>query len=137
VSKRLLLISSSALYGSGYLDHAAVEIRDLLGEGPRRVLFIPFALADWDAYAERAKERFALLGHALDSVHQTKDARAAVESDEALFVGGGKAFGRRRSLRERRPREFKTRAKRRSLCLRRSGTRHLGRARARSSPARR
>lgn len=92
MSKRLLLISSSVLYGSGYLDHAAEEIRDLLGEEPRRVLFIPFALADWDAYAERARERFALLGYALDSVHQAEDARAAVESAESLFVGGGNTF---------------------------------------------
>lgn len=92
MSKRLLLISSSALYRSGYLDHAAEEIRDLLGERPRRVLFIPFALADWDAYAKRARERFALLGYALDSVHQTEDPRATVESAEAFFVGGGNTF---------------------------------------------
>jgi len=40
--KRLLLISNSTLYGSGYLVHAEKEIRDFLG-AVRRVLFIPFA----------------------------------------------------------------------------------------------
>ncbi len=92
MSKRLLLISSSTVYGSGYLDHAAEEIRDLLGAASRRVLFIPFALADWKAYAQRARERFRLLGYQLDSVHEAGDARAAVESAEALFVGGGNTF---------------------------------------------
>ena len=29
--KRILLISNSTLYGSGYLDHAESEIRDFLG----------------------------------------------------------------------------------------------------------
>jgi peptidase E len=37
--KRLLLISNSALYGSGYLDHAEKEIRNFLG-AVRRVLLL-------------------------------------------------------------------------------------------------
>ena len=43
--KRLLLISSSTLYGSGYLDHAEAEIRDFL-PGAVRLAFVPFALRD-------------------------------------------------------------------------------------------
>ena len=38
--KRVLLISNSTLYGSGYLDHAETEIRDFLGN-VSEVLFIP------------------------------------------------------------------------------------------------
>ena len=30
IDKRILLISNSTLYGSGYLDHAETEIRDFL-----------------------------------------------------------------------------------------------------------
>ncbi|MGH9315967.1 MAG: dipeptidase PepE [Thermoanaerobaculia bacterium] len=92
MSLRLLLISNSTLYGSGYLDHAATEIGVFLGPGVRRVLFVPFALRDWEAYAERARERFAQLGVGLDSVHEAGDPRAAVESAEAVFVGGGNTF---------------------------------------------
>ena len=36
-SMRLLLISTSAVYGTGYLDHPEPEIRSLLG-GVRRLL---------------------------------------------------------------------------------------------------
>ena len=47
---RVLLISNSTLYGSGYLDHAESEILDFLGK-VRKLLFVPFALYDCDAYA--------------------------------------------------------------------------------------
>jgi hypothetical protein len=48
------LISNSTLYGSGYLDHAEVEIRTFLGQ-TGRVLFVPFALFDRDAYTSTAR----------------------------------------------------------------------------------
>jgi len=54
--KRLLLISNSTLYGSGYLDHAEAKIRTFFG-AIRRVLFVPFALYDRQAYASKARAR--------------------------------------------------------------------------------
>jgi len=54
---RVLLISNSTLYGSGYLDHAESEIRDFLGN-VSEVLFVPYALCNRDAYAATAQERF-------------------------------------------------------------------------------
>jgi dipeptidase E len=89
--KRLLLISNSTLHGSGYLDHAEKEIREALG-AIKRVLFIPFALHDRDAYAAQARERFATMGYELDSVHEATDVKAAVANAEAVFVGGGNTF---------------------------------------------
>ena len=47
--KRLLLLSNSANYASGYLDHAMAAILDFLGP-VRRLVFVPFALADHGAY---------------------------------------------------------------------------------------
>ncbi|MCI0490929.1 MAG: dipeptidase PepE [Blastocatellia bacterium] len=91
LKKRLLLISNSTLYGSGYLDHAEGEIRDFLGD-VRRVLFVPFALYDRDAYADLARERFQALGYELESAHEVQDARAAVDDAEAVFIGGGNTF---------------------------------------------
>ena len=85
---RVLLISNSTLYGSGYLDHAESEIRDFLGE-VGRILFVPYALYDRDAYSSMARERFKAMGYGLDSIHEASDARQAVEDAEAVFVGGG------------------------------------------------
>jgi dipeptidase E len=88
---RLLLISNSTLYGSGYLDHAEAEIRDFLGD-VKRVLFVPFALYDRDEYAGTAQKRFAKMGYDLTSIHTAPDPRNAVEDTEAIFIGGGNTF---------------------------------------------
>lgn len=88
---RILLISNSTLYGSGYLDHAEQEIRDFLGAG-KHVLFVPFALYDRDAYAATASERFKRMGYELSSVHTAADRFQAVAATDAIFLGGGNTF---------------------------------------------
>lgn len=90
-TKRLLLISNSTLHGSGYLDHAASEIRDVLSS-TRQVLFLPYALHDRDAYAAQAKKRLAQMGYDLVSVHVAADAVDSVENADAIFIGGGNTF---------------------------------------------
>jgi dipeptidase E len=90
-NNRLLLISNSTLYGSGYLDHAEGEIRDFLG-GVKRVLFVPFALYDRDAYADLARGRFKAMGYDLESAHEVSNARQAVREAEVVFIGGGNTF---------------------------------------------
>ena len=90
---RVLLISSSVVYGSGYLDHAAEEIRSLLAAaGVRTVLFVPYALHDRQAYTLRARDRFRVLGFTLESIADAPDPASAIERAEALFVGGGNTF---------------------------------------------
>ena len=90
-TKRLLLVSSSKVYGSGYLDHAEADIRDHF-RGVGEVLFVPYALQDLDGYAQVARERFERMGFRLRSIHSEKDARAAVEQAEGIFIGGGNTF---------------------------------------------
>jgi dipeptidase E len=89
--KRLLLVSTSRTYGTGYLDHCAAEVAEILA-GVKQVLFFPFALFDRDAYAAKARERFEVMGCGLDSVHEVSDPRRAVEKAEAIFIGGGNTF---------------------------------------------
>ena len=89
--KRLLLISNSTLYGSGYLDHAENQIKQFLGSA-RKVVFIPYALHDLDTYANKARERFQRMGYELTSVHSAKDSAQAVSEADAIFIGGGNTF---------------------------------------------
>lgn len=91
MSKRLLLISNSTLYGGGYLDHAETEIRSFLGN-LRRVLFVPFALFDRDKYAATAQQRFARMGFELSSIHTASDPKQALHEADAVFIGGGNTF---------------------------------------------
>jgi len=90
-ARNLLLISNSNVHGFGFLDHVEGEIRDLLGN-IQRVLFIPFALHDRDAYAAKAGERLARMGFTLDSAHLTSQPQRLVEEAQAIFIGGGNTF---------------------------------------------
>ena len=82
--KKILLLSNSTLYGGGYLDHAEKEIGNFLGAVPR-VLFIPFAQRDRDAYAALARRRLAAMGYEMDSAHEASNPRKAVSAAEAVF----------------------------------------------------
>lgn len=90
-TRRLLLISNSTLHGSGYLDHAEMEIRDFLGE-LKQVLFVPLALFDRDKYAATAQARFQKMGYELTSIHKAANPVQAVEETDAMFIGGGNTF---------------------------------------------
>ena len=89
--KRVLLISSSRIYGSGYLDQAEPEIRDFLAS-VKPVLFVPYALYDRDEYAAMAQDRYAKMGYEMTSVHTVSDPIEAVNNAEAIFIGGGNTF---------------------------------------------
>ena len=90
-NKRVLLLSTSRLYGSGYLDHAEDEIRSFLGNR-KRVLFVPFAIQDHDDYASATQKRFAEMGYELTSIHTATDPVQAVKETDAVSIGGGNTF---------------------------------------------
>ena len=79
------------MYGQGYLDHCQAEIRDFLGD-IKRILFVPYALYDRDAYAAKARDRFASMGIDLRSIHDTPVPREAAAEAEAFFIGGGNTW---------------------------------------------
>ena len=95
--RRLLLLSTSTVFGSGYLEYAKDELADFL-DGVSRVLFVPFALHDHDGYARKVRERFVSLGRQLESLHEATDMRQAVREAEAIFIGGGNTFRLLKSL---------------------------------------
>jgi len=90
-ARRVLLISSSTLHGHGYLDHVEGAIRGFL-RGAARVLFLPYALFDRAAYAEKARARLGAMGFRVESADRAADPRDAVARAEAIFVGGGNTF---------------------------------------------
>ena len=100
---RLLLLSNSRNAGQGYLEHALAPIRSFLGEGRRRVLFIPYAgvRVSYDDYAANVRERFDAMGYTLDPVHAVDEPARAVEEAEAIVIGGGNTFHLLRELAER------------------------------------
>ncbi len=89
---KLILGSNSTNHGQGYLDHLESVIRQTLGEGSKRVAFVPFALKDHDGYTKIASERFEKMGYALDSVHHQSDPVVFLDQADAIFIGGGNTF---------------------------------------------
>jgi dipeptidase E len=100
MATRLILISTSTVFGTRYLEHAYPELRDGLGS-VERVLFIPYALKDRDGYAAKARAAFEELGLGLVSLHEASDPRRAVQEAEAVFCGGGNSFRLLKALQER------------------------------------
>jgi len=89
--RRLLLVSTSTVHGTGYLEHCAAQARQLFA-GRRRIGFVPYALHDRDGYARRAAEVFAAWDLDLVSVHSVESPAEFVASVEGLFIGGGNTF---------------------------------------------
>jgi dipeptidase E len=90
MAAELFLMSSSRVFGGGYLEYALADLDDFL-DGARTVYFAPFALADQDRYTNDVAA--ALEPHKLKVVGlHAVDARRAVESASVLFVGGGNSF---------------------------------------------
>jgi dipeptidase E len=57
-----------------------------------RLLFVPYALQDHDAYIKVMIERGLNAGYELDGIHRHGDPVRAVEEAPGIFVGGGNTF---------------------------------------------
>lgn len=67
------------------------EMRRHFGD-VRRLLFVPYALADHDRYVKTLYERGLDGEYELDGIHHHRDAVRAVQEAEAVYVGGGNTF---------------------------------------------
>ncbi|MFA5136316.1 MAG: dipeptidase PepE [Patescibacteria group bacterium] len=88
---KLLLISNSKTFGKGYLDHCTDEIKNFIN-GPKEILFIPYALKDYDIYADIAEKKFMSLGYGFTSLHRHKNKKKTVQNAKCIFIGGGNTF---------------------------------------------
>lgn len=64
----------------------------------KRVLFVPYALHDRDAYTRTARDKFTSLGYEVDGIHEASDPVDAVRKAEGIFIGGGNTFRLLKSL---------------------------------------
>ncbi|CAL4137474.1 unnamed protein product, partial [Meganyctiphanes norvegica] len=91
--RNLLLLSNSSVYGSGYLEWAADNIKEFLNSKKvKKVLFVPYALRKMDDYTETASKKFSSWGFEVSGIHRESDPVAAVNAAEAIFIGGGNTF---------------------------------------------
>ncbi len=93
MNMELLLLSNSTMPGEPFFAWPRPYVTAFL-QGRRRVAFAPFATAEdqQDAYTERVREVFATLEIELVGLHRQPDPVAALDSVDAVMVGGGNTF---------------------------------------------
>src|SRR5918999_526588 len=97
--RRLLLISNSINHGQGYLDHVISEIDAFLGP-IRRLVFVPFALKDREAYGAKAADRLKAIGVEVRTLTADEAGTRLAREAEAVFTGGGNTFRLLKTLQE-------------------------------------
>ena len=97
----ILLISSSAVHGYGYLECNKDAIQALMNGINTPVLFVPYAAAsnEWDNYTDKVSAFFSKLNIAVVGIHTVPRERIFTDF-EVLFVGGGNTFRLLRELQQ-------------------------------------
>lgn len=97
--RRLLLLSNSTLHNSEFLQYAGNEITEFLAKNNvSKVLFIPYALQNYDFYLEKARKSLHKMGFETEGIHQCECPVTAVNNAQAIFIGGGNTFRLLKSL---------------------------------------
>lgn len=86
----LLLLSNSTNHGSTMFAHAGEALAEVAAGA--RVTFVPFALADWDDYADRVTDALHALGVDVASAHRSAAPDRAILEAEVVLMGGGNTF---------------------------------------------
>ena len=86
-----ILLCSGGLRTPERVAFFTEQMRSLLGTLDR-VLFIPYALHDHDAYLTMIATRGLDAGYHLDGIHRHADPVRAVRDAAAIYIGGGNTF---------------------------------------------
>ena len=92
--KKVLIVSTSTIYGTTYLEYILPDVKTFFGE-KKNILFIPYARPSGishDEYTALAKEKFANIGLNIKGVHEFDDKVEAIKNAEGFFTGGGNTF---------------------------------------------
>lgn len=89
----LLLLSSSRVGETAYLDHALTMIKAKLN-GVTELLFIPYAgvTVNYDDYTAMVQNALSKIDVKVRGIHQYDDPISAISQAKAIAVGGGNTF---------------------------------------------
>lgn len=92
--KKMIIASTSTVYGSGYLEYIIPELISFF-KGVDEVLFIPYARPggiSFDEYTEIASKAFSKINTKIKGIHKSNNPVIAVQNAKAIFIGGGNTF---------------------------------------------
>lgn len=94
MKKRMLIASTSTIYGSGYLDYILDEL-EVFFKDTSEILFIPYARPSGishKAYTQKANGAFSKIGKSAKGIHEFKNPLEAIQRAKGIFTGGGNTF---------------------------------------------
>jgi len=92
--KKLIIASTSTIYGSGYLEYLQEALTELF-VAHDEILFIPYARPggiSHDAYTAAAAKAFSTFGQKIVGVHTFDNPAKALQKAKGIFTGGGNTF---------------------------------------------
>ena len=92
--KKIILASTSTVYGSNYLEYLLPTL-SVFFTNVKTVLFLPYARPSgisYTSYTAIVKEALVNINIAVKGIHEFKNPTDAIKSAEAIFVGGGNTF---------------------------------------------
>ncbi len=92
--KKMIIASTSTIYGSEYLDYILPELA-IFFKGINEILFIPYARPSGishQEYTNIAVKAFNQMGIEVKGIHEFENPVNAVKKAQAIFTGGGNTF---------------------------------------------
>ena len=92
--KKILLASTSTLFGQAYLEYLLEELQSFFA-GKSTITFVPYARPggiSHDAYTQLVQTAFSKINKSVVGLHSFKDPLEGIDSAEAIFTGGGNTF---------------------------------------------
>lgn len=92
--KKVLLASTSTLYGGGYLEYLLPTLKKHF-ENVNTLLFIPYARPSGishEEYTMKVGEAFSKININVKGLHEFENPEKAIQEAEAIFTGGGNTF---------------------------------------------
>ena len=91
---RALLLSSSRVGDTDYLEHAIAFISQTLGDQITEILFVPYAgvSLSYDDYTQKVQQALEPLNIKVTGIHTVDNPAQAVRDAQAVAVGGGNTF---------------------------------------------
>lgn len=92
--KRVMIVSTSTIYGSTYLEYILPEVKKFFSD-KKRIVFIPYARPggiSHDEYTNLAKEKFKQIGLEITGIHSSENPKELIKNADGFFTGGGNTF---------------------------------------------
>jgi len=92
--RKILLASTSTLFGEAYLEYLMEELQTFFAD-KSTITFIPYARPggiSHDAYTQLVQTAFSKINKTVVGLHTFKDPLEGIEGAEAIFTGGGNTF---------------------------------------------